>query len=145
MPSMQIPVASSIACIGACCSTISISVDADAFERGEGNRDPDLPYMRDMLRESAGDNVEVNAERHQRYTCRYFDGLRCTAYESRPAMCARYPDEGVCEWCTFDPAVPERAVRLRETGWILYYHNCSQALETGIFPPYIVDVITRYA
>lgn len=73
--------------------------------------DRDLLYIADMLLLMSGDSTMSSAregeEGHElnvnhSYTCKYFDGHNCTAYEERPAMCRDYPYGKQCtfEGCT---------------------------------------------
>lgn len=52
-----------------------------------------------------------------RYTCRLFDGVNCTVYEMRPAMCRDYPYNEKCEHgekCQWEEARKGEHPRLTE-------------------------------
>ncbi len=41
----------------------------------------------------------ANGEILTRFSCKRFDGRKCSKYDERPQMCARYPDYGVGKDC----------------------------------------------
>ena len=100
-------------CTGHCCKAFQISAGLDEIKRRAPNLD-DGAFIVDMLIPlysgplgemppelraitDIPDDGAPDAMRHV-YTCRHFDGAQCQSYESRPAMCRRYPYERKCEF-----------------------------------------------
>ncbi len=104
-------------CTGHCCRVFTLPYDPAGLAEvcNEPGRVVDGPYIADMVIHLgsgtaddlglapdvrpawAADNRDKDLLSHW-YTCRHFDGNNCTAYETRPSMCKRYPYGRACEY-----------------------------------------------
>lgn len=87
-------------CTGHCCRTFFIASDlTEKLMAGEGDLQ-DGEQIRDMLLPTGKETPSDDGECW--WTCRHFDGDRCTIYEDRPKMCSGYPYGAACtfEGCT---------------------------------------------
>jgi len=100
-------------CTGHCCKAFQLAYGIDDVKLRAGGLE-DGAFIADMLIPLySGPLGEMPAElraitdmrdddapesvKHV-YTCRHFDGSQCQSYESRPAMCRRYPYGRRCEF-----------------------------------------------
>lgn len=104
-------------CTGQCCRSFYLPFNHEEHRELLTDRDPswakDTLYSHG-LRITAMDGamilsmvIPLPGDGPQQYTCKFFDGKNCGAYEVRPDMCKSYPYGKPCEHgdkCEWDDA-----------------------------------------
>lgn len=89
-------------CTGHCCRDIPLPFSPEELHEKQHTL-TDGEYIASMVHYT-GVRYEKHGLTFHRYSCTHFDGVSCTAYETRPKMCRDYPYGKPCEKsdCTWE-------------------------------------------
>jgi Fe-S-cluster containining protein len=94
---MSIPTTETDRCSGECCRKFVLSVSYERLNRLAVQEDEEAVQVLDMLI-PLGVSPTIHGEMREHFTCRHVQANGdCGIYETRPALCRRYPYGAECE------------------------------------------------